>query len=174
MYGAIQNTAETAELSRTLKEFGHSFHRNSFSGSSSIESLARAVMTAYPSVKLQHGKSGFTVFGEGEFGFPISVEDLGTTRLLYLGPGITEFDSDENVLDHLLQASSSSCRLIVERTGTTVRQWKLVQRCGGGVDRTLLSGGSTPSFWFGKRTTKTYWNDRTAAGTAAAHGAKPG
>ena len=104
MYGAIQNTAETAELSRTLKEFGHSFHRNSFSGSSSIESLARAVMTAYPSVKLQHGKSGFTVFGEGEFGFPISVEDLGTTRLLYLGPGITEFDSDENVLDHLLQA----------------------------------------------------------------------
>ena len=110
-----------------------------------VEKVARAVAAAYPDARVQSGGRGVTVFGEGKSGFPVSVEDVGDGRLLYVGSGMIEFDDDDNLIEYVLQACSPDCRLHVARVGKTVREWKLVVG-DARPERVLLSGGSVSVF----------------------------
>ena len=124
--------------------------------------LASAVSRTYPDAKGEVGERGFTVFGLGDDGFPISVEDMGDARVLYVGPGMVEFDDDESLLDCVLQVCSSECRLLVDKVGGAVREWKLVVQTGSQPERTLLGGGSGSSFFSRKTSRTVHWNDRGA------------
>lgn len=99
--------------------------------SSFIRRLALAVGSAFPRADVALGLRGLTVARESAAGFAVSVEDLGESRGLVLGPGMAELEGDEDVQRIVLLACSSDAVLEVERVGRRVRTWRLLAHTDG-------------------------------------------
>lgn len=125
-----------------------------------IAALAGLVRETYPGTQVQFGSTGLTVPGQGAAGFPVSVEVVGNTLLLYVGPGIVELHSEDDIRSYLLRTCSPLSSLTVTGRGGKAMEWVLSEHAGTPQQTRLLTGGTGAGWSWLRLETRTYRNER--------------
>jgi hypothetical protein len=134
----IKDVRVAEHLAQAIHKFNDMIAPPPVLRSLAITTLLRQVRQDFPNRRIQDGVRGLTIFGSGDAGFPVSVEEVGRYFIVYVGPGIVEVATMEEARALIRKACSSAARLEIIKQGRKVKSWRLVDTVCG---RPLASGG---------------------------------